>query len=352
MSAGRRRSRVVRIGTVAIGGRFPVAIQSMTKVKTSDAPKVIAQANALAKAGCEIIRVAVKDLEDARAIAAIRKGIRIPLVADIHFDYRLALAAIEAGADKIRLNPGNIYKKQEVEQVVSALKQARIPLRVGAKSGSIAGAHTRAGSLPKKLAEAVLSYVRMIEKMHYRDIVISLKASTVMETVEAYRHAAKVCDYPLHLGVTATGAPRQGAIKSAIALGILLHEGIGDTLRISLTDDPKEEIVAARAVLEALELRAFGHQVVSCPTCGRCEVDVISVVNELERRFSAMPMTKKKPLKVAVMGCVVNGPGEACEADIGVAFGKKEGLLFKGGKAVKKVAPHECVKVLLEELEK
>ncbi|HNX80879.1 MAG TPA: flavodoxin-dependent (E)-4-hydroxy-3-methylbut-2-enyl-diphosphate synthase [Candidatus Omnitrophota bacterium] len=346
----RRKTHVVKIGDVKIGGSNPVAIQSMAKIKTSRVEEVTRQINELADAGCEIIRVAVKDRDDAVAIAAIKRGIGIPLVADIHFDWRLAVAAAEHGADKVRLNPGNITKKDDIERVIAALKQAHIPLRVGANSGSVKAPGT---SVAAKLVQSVLDYIRIIEKCKFHDIVISLKASTVLETIDAYRAMSRVCEYPLHLGVTATGLPHAGAIKSGIACGILLSEGIGDTMRISLTDKPVEEIKAARAILEALEVRHFGYEIISCPTCGRCEVNLIKVVNELEEKLSAIdyrPLTR--PVKVAVMGCVVNGPGEASEADIGVAFGKKDGLLFKSGKSIRTIGFDECVGVLVKEIKK
>ncbi len=346
----RRKTRVIKIGDVKIGGNNPIAIQSMAKIKTSRVEAAARQINELAAAGCQIIRVAVKDMADARAITTLKKNIAIPVVADIHFDWRLAVAAAEHGADKIRLNPGNIGKKEDIERVIAAVKHARIPIRVGANSGSV---KAPGKSVAERLVASVLGYIRIIEKCAFRDIVISLKASTVLETIAAYRAMSKVCDYPLHLGVTATGLPQAGAIKSGIACGILLAEGIGDTMRISLTDKPVEEIRAARAILEALELRHFGYEIISCPTCGRCEVDLIKVVRELDKRLSGIrfkPATRA--IKVAVMGCVVNGPGEAAEADVGVAFGKQEGLLFKKGKPVRKVRLEECVHVLAKEIEK
>lgn len=346
----RRKTRVVKIGDVKVGGNNPIAIQSMAKIKTSHVEAVTRQINELAGSGCEIIRVAVKDMADACAIADIKRGIRIPLVADIHFDWRLAVAAAENGADKVRLNPGNIGKKEDVERIIAAAKHARIPVRVGANSGSV---KVKGKSVGSRLVTSVLDYIRIIEKCKFRDIVISLKASTVLETIEAYRAMCKVCDYPLHLGVTATGLPRAGAIKSGIACGILLAEGIGDTMRISLTDKPVEEIRAARAILEALELRHFGYELISCPTCGRCEVNLIHIVTELEKQLSAIDYKPSaRAVKVAVMGCVVNGPGEASEADLGVAFGKKDGLLFKSGKPVCKVSLNECVAVLVKEIKK
>ncbi|MCX5709534.1 MAG: flavodoxin-dependent (E)-4-hydroxy-3-methylbut-2-enyl-diphosphate synthase [Candidatus Omnitrophica bacterium] len=351
MNLKRRKTRTVKIGAVSIGSAHPVAIQSMSKFKTSDVENTVRQIKGLEKAGCEIIRVAVKDNADAGAIKNIKAAINIPLVADIHFDWRLAIAAIDNGADKIRLNPGNINKPEQVKAVVSALKNAKIPLRIGLNSGSVKGKPGK--SMPEKLAASALNYIKIIERLKFHDLVISLKANTVLDTVEAYRKIARLCDYPLHLGVTATGTPFAGAIKSSVAIGALLLEGLGDTIRVSLTDDPVREIEAARDILESLGLRAFGPQIVSCPTCGRCEVDLIKIVGELESKLSTIDnRLLTRPLKVAVMGCVVNGPGEALEADIGVAFGKNEGMLFKKGKAVRKISYNDCVAVLLKEMEK
>ncbi|MCX5714747.1 MAG: flavodoxin-dependent (E)-4-hydroxy-3-methylbut-2-enyl-diphosphate synthase [Candidatus Omnitrophica bacterium] len=344
MKITRRKARVVKVSKVYIGGSHPIAIQSMAKTRTADIDGTVAQIRRLQDAGCEIVRVAVKDEPDALAIKEIRKNISLPLVADIHFSFRLAIKAIESGADKIRLNPGNIYKDSEIKSVISALKEARIPLRIGVNSGSLRGL---------SLVSSCLDYIKKIEKLNFFDIVISLKGSTVRDTVEAYRSIAKKCEYPLHLGLTATGLPRQGTIKSSIALGILLSEGMGDTLRVSLTDDPVQEVLVARAILESLALRNFGHEIISCPTCGRCEVDLVSVVNDLENKLSTVAFQPStRPLKVAVMGCVVNGPGEAKQADIGIAFGKNEGLLFKRGKSIRKVPFVNCSGVLLEELRK
>jgi len=323
----------------------------MVKYKTSDIAKVVRQVKELESNGCEIIRLAVKDKPDARALRKIKEQVKIPLVADIHFDYRLALEAIDSGVDKIRLNPGNIYKKEEVKEVVSALKLAHIPLRIGLNSGSVKNSNSK--SMPDKLVNSALEYIKVIEGFKFRDIVISLKASNVLDTVSAYRKLARFCDYPLHLGVTATGSPFSGAIKTSIALGALLLEGIGDTIRVSLTDTPAREVYAGKVILESLDLRKFGHSIISCPTCGRCEVELVKLVRELEEKLSVINFkASAKPMKVAVMGCVVNGPGEAKEADIGIAFGKSEGLLFKKGKAVKKVSFNYCVETLLTEIRK
>ncbi|MFA5096571.1 MAG: flavodoxin-dependent (E)-4-hydroxy-3-methylbut-2-enyl-diphosphate synthase [Candidatus Omnitrophota bacterium] len=355
MRIKRRKTRVVKIGRVSVGGGHPVAIQSMVKYKTSEAEICLRQIRELENAGCEIVRLAIKDRADAAALGRIKSRVKIPLVADIHFDFRLALEAIDSGADKIRLNPGNIYKKEEVRAVAAAARLAGIPIRIGLNSGSVKEAGS--GRMPDRLVKSALDYIKLFEGLKFRDLVISLKASNVLDTVSAYKKLADLCDYPFHLGVTATGSPFRGAIKSSIALGALLLEGIGDTIRVSLTDTPAREVYAARAILESLSLRHFGHTLISCPTCGRCEVDLVKLVKELENalagvRINRLPGKPVRPLTIAVMGCVVNGPGEAREADIGIAFGKKEGLLFKKGKPVKKVSYADCVDVLLKEIAK
>ncbi|MBU1727577.1 MAG: flavodoxin-dependent (E)-4-hydroxy-3-methylbut-2-enyl-diphosphate synthase [Candidatus Omnitrophica bacterium] len=346
MRIKRRKSRVIKIGNVRIGGDNPVVIQSMTKVKTSSVQEVVKQIKALECCGCEIVRLAVKDNEDALALKKIKSRVNLPLVADIHFDWRLAIQAIESGVDKIRLNPGNISKREEIREVVCAAKANNIPIRVGVNSGSLIVGVEK--SQVDAMVRSALDYIKILEGFKFYEIVLSLKASNILDTVEAYRKISKLCDYPMHLGVTATGSPNAGGIKSSVALGALLLEGIGDTLRVSLTEKPEAEVLAAKAILESLELRNFGPEIISCPTCGRCEVDLVSIVRELENRLSVVRI--KRPVKIAVMGCVVNGPGEAKEADIGVAFGKKDGLLFKKGKPVRKISVSECVNVLLREL--
>jgi (E)-4-hydroxy-3-methylbut-2-enyl-diphosphate synthase len=352
MKIERRKTATVKIGRVNVGSGHPVAVQSMCKAKTSDVDSCVRQIKGLEKAGCEIIRVAVKDSSDAEAIKEIKKSIKIPLVADIHFHWQLAIKAIEADADKIRLNPGNISKPDEIRIVVSAIKDAGIPLRIGLNSGSVTDRPGK--SMPDKLVNGAMDYIRIIEKLKFFDLVISLKANNVLDTVEAYRKISRSCDYPLHLGVTATGSPFAGAIKSTVAIGALLLEGIGDTIRVSLTDDPLREVEAARNILESLGLRRFGPQIISCPTCGRCGVDLVEIVRELEDKLSDYPVNRLpvKPVKIAVMGCVVNGPGEAAEADIGVAFGEKAGMLFRKGKAMRKIDYKDCVGALLKEMER
>lgn len=349
----RRRTRQIKVGNVRIGGTAPVSIQSMTKVETCDVRTVVYQIKALERLGCEIVRVAIKNFDDADAVREIRRRIKIPLVCDIHFDYRLALRCIENGADKIRLNPGNIGRKEEVAQVVNAAKKAKIPIRIGVNSGSVRktfgpGARVHEESGAEALVRSAMGHVKLLEGMKFRDIIISLKASDVATTVEAYRRIAGLCDYPLHLGVTAAGPYDSGMVKSAIGIGALLLDGIGDTIRVSLTGDPCDEVVAARQILAALRIRSFGPEIISCPTCGRCQVNLGAVVRELERRLEVHGPASGKNIQIAVMGCEVNGPGEAREADIGIAFGKGSGLLFKKGKAIKKVTVTKAVKELLK----
>lgn len=348
MKIDRRKTRVVNVGSVPIGGNKPVSVQSMAKTRIADIDKSIAQIKSLEKQGCEIVRVAVKDAADARAISRIKPQINIPLVADIHFNWRLAVEAIESGADKIRLNPGNIYKKEEVREIARLAKARHIPIRVGVNSGSLRRENNRRLSIDQAMVAGAMGYIRMLEGFKFRNIVVSLKGSDIFSTIAAYRRMSRLCDYPLHLGVTATGSPLSGILKSSAALSVLLLEGIGDTIRVSLTDQPEAEVRVARSLLEALGLRTFGPQLVSCPTCGRCEVDLVRIVRELEDKFSSLSLSR--PLKVAVMGCVVNGPGEAREADIGIAFGRKSGLLFKKGKAKGQVPFESCARVLLKEV--
>jgi (E)-4-hydroxy-3-methylbut-2-enyl-diphosphate synthase len=360
----RRKTKVIKIGKVYIGGDNPIAIQSMTKTKTADTEKTIKQIKELEKNGCEIVRLAVRDIEDTKAIRKIKPEINIPLVCDIHFDWRLALAAIDNGADKIRLNPGNIYKKKQIREVAQAAKLNRIPIRVGLNSGSLkklqAQGSRRQASIAGIMVRGALDYIKILEKFGFSDIVISLKASDIRDTIEAYRKMARTCDYPFHLGMTATGTPHLGVIKSSIAIGTLLLEGIGDTIRMSLTGTPQEEVKAAKCILEASGARGFGPEIISCPTCGRCEVNLVSIVKEVEkkitqstnRNYRLSTIDYRLPLKVAIMGCVVNGPGEAKEADLGIAFGRNEGLLFRKGNPLRKVSSDKCVSVLLEELSK
>ena len=350
MRIARHKTKVIKIGNCLIGGNNPIAVQSMAKTRTAEIEKTIKEIKELEGIGCEIVRLAIRDERDAKAIRQIKNKVNLPIVADIHFNWRLAIAAIDSGADKIRLNPGNIYKREEIKEIVSALKQARIPLRIGVNSGSVRDSNSKRLSMPDRLLASSLNYIRIIEGFKFYDIVVSLKASTVLDTVEAYRKISKSCDYPLHLGVTATGTASGGAIKSSIAVGSLLLEGIGDTIRVSLTAEPQEEVRVARSILEALGLRRFGPEIISCPTCGRCTVDLVRLVKQLENRLSTIDWRlSARPVKLAVMGCVVNGPGEAKEADIGIAFGRKDGLMFKNGKRIKKVLYSKCIDSLLKE---
>jgi len=351
MNIVRRKSKAVKIGDVVIGGNNPIAIQSMTKTRTADLENTVKQVNQLKAAGCQIVRLAINDFEDAVALKKIKAAVKLPLVADIHFNFRLAIAAIENGADKIRLNPGNIDKKQEIAAVISALKSAGIPLRIGLNSGSVKEGGTKKSSMSQRLVASCLHYIKLVEGLKFKNIVISLKANNVLDTLEAYRRISGLCDYPLHLGLTATGSVYNGIIKSSVTLGALLLEGIGDTIRVSLTEKPVEEVRAAKGILESLGLRNFGPQVISCPTCGRCKVNLVGIVKELENKLTLLnDRLPEQPIKIAVMGCVVNGPGEAKEADIGVAFGKGQGVLFKRGKIARKIFPEDCVRVLLKEL--
>lgn len=353
MKIKRRKTRVVKVGDVLIGGSNPVVIQSMVKTKTSDAESVLGQIERLKRAGCEIVRLAVKDSSDSRALKNIKRYTCLPLVADIHFHARLALEAIDSGVDKIRLNPGNIFRKEEVRLIARAAKASGIPIRVGLNSGSLPKAYykLKGKGVAEVMTQAALDYLKILENCRFFNTVVSLKASNILDTTQAYRRMAKLCDYPFHLGVTATGTPYLGGIKSAIALGNLLLEGIGDTIRVSLTAEPEEEVRIARSILEACGVRSFGPQVISCPTCGRCEVDLVKVVSALENKLSTTDCRLSgRPMKLAVMGCMVNGPGEASEADLGVAFGRKEGMLFKKGKPVRKVSYKDCLSELLKEL--
>ncbi|MDP2920992.1 MAG: flavodoxin-dependent (E)-4-hydroxy-3-methylbut-2-enyl-diphosphate synthase [Candidatus Omnitrophota bacterium] len=354
-------TKQIRVGDVRIGGGAPVSIQSMTKTDTRDVSATVRQIKELEKAGCEIIRVAVKDFQAAEAIKDIKRKIKIPLVADIHFDYRLALIAIEMGADKIRLNPGNIYIEEEIREVVKSAKKRKIPIRVGANSGSIPvqlrklpnGATCEVGQGKEgKMVKSVLDYIKILERMDFYDIIVSLKASDVTSTVEAYRLFSKRSKYPLHLGVTAAGPVSTGTVKSSIGIGALLLDGIGDTIRVSLTGDPSEEVIAGKNILQALNLRNFGPEIISCPTCGRCQVDLQKIAERIQLRItnSERRTTKIAGLKVAIMGCEVNGPGEAKEADIGIACGKGSGVIFKKGKIVKRVKEKDITRELLKNI--
>lgn len=341
-------TREVRIGNRVIGGDNPVLIQSMTNTKTEDVQATVAQIKRLTAAGCEIIRCAVPTIEAAKALGEIKRQIEIPLVADIHFDYKLAIAAMENGADKIRINPGNIGSKERIRAVVDVAKERNIPIRVGVNSGSlekelVAKYH---GVTAEGLVESALDKVHLIEENGYDNLVISIKSSDVMMCVHAHELIAKKTDYPLHVGITEAGTITSGNIKSAIGLGLILNQGIGDTIRVSLTGDPLEEIKSAKLILRTLGLRKGGIEVVSCPTCGRTQIDLIALANRVEDMVADIPLD----IKVAVMGCVVNGPGEAREADIGIAGGIGEGLLIKHGEIVRKLPEEELLDALRNEL--
>jgi len=343
------REKIVKIGNIHIGGGFPVAIQSMCNTKTENVDATVAQILALEAAGCEIVRVAVPTMEAAEAVKKIKSRIHIPLVADIHFDYRLALASIENGVDKIRLNPGNIGSKERVAQVVSLAKDKGVPIRIGVNGGSLdKEIYQKFGGItPEALVESALRHVEILDDLNFSDIVISLKASDIRLTVESYRLLSKTVPHPLHLGITEAGTQYTGTIKSAIGIGILLYDGIGSTIRVSLTDDPVEEVKAARKILEVMGLRRFGIKMISCPTCGRTEVDLVRIAKELEARIAGID----KNITLAVMGCAVNGPGEAKEADLGIAGGKNEFLLFKKGLVIRKLKEEEVVAAVLAEIE-
>lgn len=346
----RMKTQEVRIGNVVIGGNHPIAIQSMCNTKTEDVAATVAQIRDLTAMGCEIIRVAVPTMEAANAIKEIKKQIEIPLVADIHFDYRLAIAAMENGADKIRINPGNIGSEERIRAVVDKAKEKNIPIRVGVNSGSLEKdlVEKYGGVTAEGLVESALDKVKIIEDMGYDNLVISIKSSDVMMCVRAHELIKNKTNHPIHVGITESGTINSGNVKSSIGLGLILSQGIGDTIRISLTGDPREEIKTAKLVLKTLGLRKGGIEIVSCPTCGRTQIDLISLANKVENLVSEYP---NLDIKVAVMGCVVNGPGEAKEADLGVAGGVGVGLLIKRGEIVKKVPEDQLLSTLKEELD-
>ncbi len=345
-----RKSKEVKIGNIAIGGGNPVAVQSMLNIPASDIEGNVRQALELEKIGCQIIRTAVPNSKSTELITALKTNLHIPVVADIHFDYRLALMCAERGADKIRINPGNIGSNDRIKAVVEKCKEKSIPIRIGVNSGSVEknilqkyGAPT-----PAAMVESAMYHVKLLEKFDFDDIVISIKSSNVKDMIAAYRLLAEQCTYPLHLGVTEAGTREMGIIKSAVGIGSLLCDGIGDTIRVSLTDNPVNEIYAGINILKAVGLNQSEPYLVSCPTCGRTQIDLISIASEVEKRLQNV----HKPIKVAVMGCVVNGPGEAREADIGIAGGKGEGLIFKKGTIIKKVPESQLIDELFEEIKK
>jgi len=348
--AMKKFTKQITIGNVKIGGGEPVVVQSMTKTDTRDVPSTISQIKRLESAGCEIVRVAILNTDAARAIKAIKKKIKIPLIADVHFDHRLALEAMASGADGLRINPGNIGSKLKVKEVVSVAKDKGVPIRIGVNAGSLEKDLLKKYGHPtaKALVESAGRHIKILEDLKFKAIKVSLKASDVMKTVDAYRLFSKKYDYPLHIGISEAGPAFSGTVKSAVGLGILLSEGIGDTIRVSLTADPVEEVKVAYEILKCLHLRQTGPEIISCPTCGRCQINIRGIVEKVETGLLKI----KKPLKVAVMGCVVNGPGEAREADIGIAGGKGMGILFKHGKVVKTLKEQDLFSTLMREIKR
>lgn len=345
----RKQKRIVNIGGVKIGGDNPVAIQSMCNTDTRDVKATVNQIHELENAGCEIIRVAVPDMVAAKAVADIKKQIHIPLVVDIHFDYRLALECMKNGADKVRINPGNIGDRDRVKQVVEMAKEREIPIRIGVNGGSLERELLQkyGGVTADALVESAIGHVAILDELNFNNVVVSIKISDVPKMLCAYRKFNEISDIPLHIGVTESGTLKGGTVKSAVGIGALLAEGIGDTMRVSLTANPVEEIYAAYDIQKVLGMRKTGAEIVSCPTCGRTQLDLISIANEVEKRAANID----KPIKIAVMGCAVNGPGEAREADIGIAGGKGEGLIFKKGEIIKKVPQDSLVDELMKEIE-
>jgi (E)-4-hydroxy-3-methylbut-2-enyl-diphosphate synthase len=351
----RRISKPIQIGKVTVGGGAPIVVQSMTKTGTADVMSTVRQIKELEDCGCELVRVAVPDAEAARAIKAIKKNISIPLIADIHFDHRLALIALESGCDGLRLNPSNISEHEKVKAVANAAKERGVPIRVGVNAGSLPAKARQAGlppspgqrlSIAEQMVEAALQQVKLLEELDFELIKVSVKAFDVPTTIEAYQSIAQKIPYPLHIGVTESGPPRTGIIRSTVGISTLLYEGIGDTIRVSLSAHPREEVIAAYEILKSLNLRQHGPILVSCPSCGRAEVDIIKLAGEVEKELLKID----KPIKVAVMGCIVNGPGEAQDADIGIACGKGRAVLFKKGKKIKTIEEKDFIKVLMDEV--
>ncbi len=343
----RRISKPVQIGKVTVGGNAPIVVQSMTKTDTRDIMSTIHQIKQLEDYGCELVRVAVPDAEAAQAIQTIKRGISLPIIADIHFDYRLALSALDAGADGLRLNPGNISEPEKVKVIVRAAKERGIPIRIGVNAGSLPKTVNPALSIARQMVDAALKQIKLLESLDFELIKVSLKAFDVPTTIEAYHDIAQRIPYPLHIGITEAGTPRTGIIRSAVGIGTLLYDGIGDTIRVSLTSHPREEVTAAYEILKSLNLRQHGPILVSCPSCGRAEVDVIKLAEAVEERLLKID----KPIKVAVMGCVVNGPGEARDADVGIACGRSRGILFKKGKKLRVVEEKDFLSALMREVE-
>ncbi len=348
MQIQRKETKMIHVQDIVIGGKSPVIIQSMCNTDTRNVNDTVRQILELEEAGCELVRVAIPDMEAAEAISSIKKGIHIRLVADIHFDYRLALKVMEQGIDKVRINPGNIGSEQKIQQVVGMAKEKGIPIRIGVNSGSLEKEYVEkyGGVTPKGLVESALKHVKLLEKYSFEEIVVSIKASSVPFSLEAYTLLSDTIPYPLHVGITEAGTVYAGTVKSAVGIGAILAQGIGDTIRVSLTGNPVEEIRAGKEILKSLGLRSFGVEMISCPTCGRTQVDLIAIANEVEKRCQDI----RKNIKVAVMGCVVNGPGEAKEADIGIAGGNGVGLIFKKGEIIRKVPENLLVEELMREI--
>ncbi len=344
----RRISKPIQIGKVTVGGDAPIIVQSMTKTDTRDVMSTIHQIKELEDCGCELVRVAVPDAEAAQAISAIKRGVSLPLIADIHFDYRLALMSLEAGVDGLRLNPGNISEAEKVKAVAYAAKERNVPIRIGVNAGSLPEDTTSGLSIPQRMVEAALKQIRLLESLDFNLIKVSLKAFDVPTTIEAYRDIADKIPYPLHIGITEAGTPRTGVIRSTVGISTLLYLGIGDTIRVSLTAHPREEVIAAYEILKSLNLRQHGPILVSCPSCGRAEVDIVKLAGQVEKKL--LKITKS--IKVAVMGCVVNGPGEARDADVGIACGKGKAVLFKKGKKIRTIEEKDFVMALMTEVER
>ncbi len=347
----RRKTCPIHVGNVTVGGKAPISVQSMTNTKTHHVAATVAQIERLSAVGCDIVRLAIPDMSAALAIKEIKSKVKVPLIADIHFDYRLAIAAIENGIDALRINPGNIGEVSHVAMIVKEAKKLHIPIRIGVNAGSLEknilekyGGHPT----PAGMVESALQHIAILENLDFRNIKISLKANDVPTTIKAYQLMSETVDYPLHLGITEAGTIKSGIIKSAVGIGALLAQGIGDTIRVSLTGDPVEEVKAANKILKALGLREYGPTLISCPTCGRCNINLAEIAEQVEDKLKNV----HKPFKVAVMGCVVNGPGEAKEADIGIAGGKGQGLVFRKGEIIKKVSADQLVAALFDEIDK
>jgi len=343
----RRASRPIKIGDVTIGGGAPIVVQSMTKTDTRDARATTAQIRELAECGCQIVRIAVPDKEAAQAIPDIKRGASIPIIADIHFDHRLALLALEGGVDGIRINPGNISDPEQIKKIVLAAKEREVPIRIGVNAGSLSPAKGAEKPVAERMVDAAMEQIKLLKSLDFELIKVSLKAFDVPTTIEANSAIARKMPYPLHLGITEAGTPRTGVIRSAVGIGTLLYMGIGDTIRVSLSGDPRQEVIAGYEILKSLELSQRGPTLISCPSCGRAEVDIIALANAVEERLVKF----EKPIKVAVMGCVVNGPGEAKDADVGIACGKGRGVIFRKGEQVRTVEEKDFLQALMAEIE-